>query len=369
MEEIIEPHNTEQIAESAPVRSLVDGPPPEQTFDPYNLEHYRSPRANELLKLVQPYKKFEQTDMYMIAGVFLIGFVFALVLSNYYKAKNQKINQINAQFQGLKGEYELVQKRLGRYIQWKYRVKLAEKIYYILLLSLAFLFYKSPSLLSYTFTEIPQYSIPFFTLSIISFHLVSLYLDKKEKDQEKRHKKLKDQLKDTKRLLISHMDPIMIQTVKEIVRKDMRREIEQMKNSDQGCSVKCKLINEMLKKDLGRNKVIVNEFIQFKWCDTCQNAQPGAVQVCHAGCGQKVFKRCLPLMKDYGEMDQDISKMKAEIADITNASLKFSEFQKAKKELEYEESKKMSQTYSMLNTGSNLNEKSSAPAGRTSGRL
>jgi hypothetical protein len=44
----------------------------------------------------------------MILGVFLIGFVFALVLSNYYKAKNHKINQINAQFQGLKGEYEQV---------------------------------------------------------------------------------------------------------------------------------------------------------------------------------------------------------------------------------------------------------------------
>lgn len=34
-----------------------------------------------------------------------------------------------------------------------------------------------------------------------------------------------------------------------------------MRNSDEGCSHKCKLMNEMMKKDLGRNKVIVNEFI------------------------------------------------------------------------------------------------------------
>ena len=71
-------------------------------------------------------------------------------------------------------------------------MKFFEKIYYIMLLALAFLFYKSPSLMNYTFTEIPQYSIPFFTITIMMFHLAGLYLDKKEKDQEKRHKKLKD---------------------------------------------------------------------------------------------------------------------------------------------------------------------------------
>jgi len=32
--------------------------------------------------------------------------------------------------------------------------------------------------------------------------------------------------------------------------------------------------------------------------------------VCHAGCGQKVFKRCLPLMKEFGEMESEIAKLK-----------------------------------------------------------
>jgi hypothetical protein len=115
---------------------------------------------------------------------------------------------------------------MGSYMTWKYRVKFAEKVYYIGLLSLGFMFYKSPSLLNYTFVEIPHFSIPFFAASILAFHLVTLYLDRKEKDVEHKHKKLKDQLKDTKRLLISHMDPLMVQTVKEIIRKDMRKEIE-----------------------------------------------------------------------------------------------------------------------------------------------
>jgi hypothetical protein len=103
-----------------------------------------------------------------------------------------------------------VQKRLGTYIRWKYRVKIAEKVFYVLLLSLGFMFYKSPALIAYTFTEIPQYSIPLFTILVMFFNLSTMWLDKKEKDQEKRHLKLKEQLKDTKRLLLSHMDPVMV---------------------------------------------------------------------------------------------------------------------------------------------------------------
>ena len=163
--------------------------------------------------------------------------------------------------------------------------------------------------------------------------------------------KLKEQLKDTKRLLLSHMDPIMVQTVKELVRKDMRREIEAMKNSDEGCSQKCRLMNDMFRKDLGRNKVIVNEVTGFKWCEVCQKQQPAAAtqqQVCMAGCGQKIYNRCLPLVREYGEMESEIRLLKHQIQEITEASMKFSEFQKAKKQIEYEEMKQKSQTYSII---------------------
>lgn len=74
----------------------------------------------------------------------------------------------------------------------------------------------------------------------------------------------------------------------------------------------------MLKKDLGRNKVVVNELINFKWCDSCQNVkEPGAVQsICQTGCGLRLFSKCLPLMKEYGEMESEIEDLKRKINDI-----------------------------------------------------
>ena len=99
----------------------------------------------------------------------------------------------------------------------------------------------------------------------------------------------------------------------------MRKEIEAMKSSDDGCSQKCKLINEMLTKDVSRNRNVVNEVIQFKWCDTCLSGkQPGAVNaICQSGCGQKIYSKCIPLMADYGEMEKEIQKLRDKIADIT----------------------------------------------------
>jgi hypothetical protein len=82
----------------------------------------------------------------------------------------------------------------------------------------------------------------------------------------------------------------------------------------------------MLTKDLDRNKHIVQELITFKFCDTCKNPQPGAVTVCHAGCGQKVFKKCLPLMREYGEREAEIQRLKSEIGEIASQTLKFTEY-------------------------------------------
>lgn len=44
-------------------------------------------------------------------------------------------------------------------------------------------------------------------------------------------------------MLVSQMDPALVECVKDIVKNDMKQEIDQMKNSDEGCSVKCRLIN------------------------------------------------------------------------------------------------------------------------------
>jgi polyhydroxyalkanoate synthesis regulator protein len=86
------------------------------------------------------------------------------------------------------------------------------------------------------FREVPHISIPFFSASIIIFHMLSLYFEKQEQTHMKKQKKLKDQLKSAKRMLVSNMDPLMVEVVKEIVREDMKQEIAQMRNSDEGCS-------------------------------------------------------------------------------------------------------------------------------------
>jgi len=49
----------------------------------------------------------------------------------------------------------------------------------------------------------------------------------------------------------------------------MKNEIEEMKNSDEGCSAKCKLMKIIADKDLERNKKIVEKMLSFTWCDTC----------------------------------------------------------------------------------------------------
>ena len=148
-------------------------------------------------------------------------------------------------------------------------MKFAEKIYYVFLLALGFLLYKSPALLALTFNKNPHITIPVFSALVIIFHLANAYLEKQEQSAIRKHAKIKDKLKDTKRHLISEIDPVLVATVKEIVKNDMRKEIEAMKSSDDGCSQKCKLINEMLTKDVARNRDVVNEVIQFKWCEIC----------------------------------------------------------------------------------------------------
>jgi hypothetical protein len=171
------------------------------------------------------YKRFEMVDLIIIFGVFFTGFIFSMVLTNYYRAKREKLEEINKQFKGLKGDYEQAQVNLENIFKWKYRAKIMEKMYYILLMSLAFICYKSPSLFTYFFSEIPQLSIPLLCFSFFGFNFLTMWLDKRSKDQDKKNKKLRDKLKDAKRNLISHMDPLVVETLKEIVKKDLKHEI------------------------------------------------------------------------------------------------------------------------------------------------
>lgn len=44
------------------------------------------------------YRRYDVSDIYLLLGVFLVGFVFCAVLSNFYKIKREKIEQINQKF-------------------------------------------------------------------------------------------------------------------------------------------------------------------------------------------------------------------------------------------------------------------------------
>jgi len=74
------------------------------------------------------------------------------------------------------------------------------------------------------------------------------------------------------------MDPLVLEALREIVRSDMKDEIEEQRNSDLGCSQKCRLKKMITDKELNRNEDIVKAMVEFEWCDVCTVGQePGAV--------------------------------------------------------------------------------------------
>ena len=292
-------------------------------------------------------RTFGWTDLLLILGVFVVGFIFAMVLNSYGRMKKEKIDEISRKFQGLKGEYESMQSRMHTTVKWRYRVKLIEKIYYIALLSLGFLVYKSPAILSWLLYDYPHISITFFSLSIIGFSLAGFMLDKQSRKSEVLARKLKEKLKDTKKLLISQMDPALVEAVKDIVRADMKDELQKMRDSEEGCSQKCQMTVRMHKLDVERNEVLVKELIEFHWCDQCMKGQPGAVHICQSGCGPKIFAKLLPHMKEFGRVGERILAIKADIEELSKRSIKFKDYQKAKKELDLDALKHQPHTHKL----------------------
>ena len=125
-------------------------------------------------------------------------------------------------------------------------------------------------------------------------------------------------------MLISQMDPNLVDAVKEIIKADMREDIERMRDSDQGCSKKCRLSIEMQKMDVERNELLVKELIEFKWCDQCKkglvtSGQPNPekqMPQCQMNCGPRIFGRLVPHMKEYGRVGQKILELKMQIEEL-----------------------------------------------------
>ena len=88
-------------------------------------------------------------------------------------------------------------------IKWRYRIKFLEKVYFIILLALGFIAYKSPPVIAFLLYDQPHISISIFALSVIGFSLANYLLEKRAIKSENQVKNLKDKLKDAKRMLIS----------------------------------------------------------------------------------------------------------------------------------------------------------------------
>lgn len=67
---------------------------------------------------------------------------------------------------------------------------------------------------------------------MLGFSLANYWLEKRANKSEQLVKKLKDKLKDAKRMLISQMDPTLVEAVKEIIKADMQDEINRLRDSD-----------------------------------------------------------------------------------------------------------------------------------------
>ena len=220
------------------------------------------------------------------------------------------------------------------YEVWKYRVKLIEKVVWIAILIFGFIFYRSPAMLHFMFIENGFYSICGVTSVIIFFTQLGWYYEQKLDTWTKKMAKLKAEQKDIKMQLLTQMDPLVVETLRSIVRKDMKAELQEMQNSDLGCSQKCQLMKKIADKEYTRNNRIVAEMMEFPWCDICSVSEPGAVSsgLCKKGCGQKLVQKCIPHMSKFGQEDHEIAEIQAELDRCNEKILTFQEYRKHKKE-------------------------------------
>lgn len=166
-----------------------------------------------------------------------------------------------------------------------YRVWWVEKLFYVALVLTCCLFYKSDAFWRFILVTNGIRCLLTVIVIFIVFSLTNWYLEDKHNTAKEKVIELRKSQKDVKLQLLSQMDPIVVETLREIVRSDMRAELDYMKNSDEGCSQKCILMKLILEREYSRNEVIVNAMRDFEWCDICsQNIQ----ETCKQACGQRL---------------------------------------------------------------------------------
>ena len=167
-----------------------------------------------------------------------------------------------------------------------------KKFLSVIVLCVGFWCYRTPAMLYYFVSEIPQYSITIPCVTFLGLHWFEGRYAKSLTKLEKKKAKLTEQMKDTEKLLIDRLDPQIYKTLKKIVMKEEKAKFELMKLHEMGCSEKCRIKNYALDLDSKRNEKIVKELLTFKWCNDCaEEGQPGAVKAarCKEGCGRRVM--------------------------------------------------------------------------------
>jgi hypothetical protein len=76
---------------------------------------------------------------------------------------------------------------------------------------------------------------------------------RKIKSLEKKKGDLKEVLKDTEKLLTEQLDPELYRSLKSIIKREMKEELESMRNDSAGCTDKCKVRNKLAECELDRN--------------------------------------------------------------------------------------------------------------------
>ena len=254
-------------------------------------------------------KRYGFSDFLLLLSLFVMGFLLSYSIQAFRADQKTKLDTFLQQYEGQRGEYERAAYKAQMYQKWKYRVKIAEKYYYVFLIVMGFVFYKSPSLTHTIIMDNAHLSIPLVSLSIIAFIHTGSYFEKREQKCASRATDLKRREKDIKMQLLTQLDPLVVETLREIVRNDMKLEIEDTRNHDRGCTKKCQLQRRISEKELNRNQKIVDALLAFEWCDVCSILQSGAVQTtnfCTSGCGQKFVRACAPLMRSYGREQDEL---------------------------------------------------------------
>lgn len=149
--------------------------------------------------------------------------------------------------------------------------------------------------MNYLFVENGFFVLPAIVFLVGVIRMGGAYYMELYTKSKKSLREIKMNEKEEKRSLISKMDPVVVETLREIVMADMKKEFEEMRNSDQGCSQKCMMIKSIADKDLERHKAVVKKLFDFEWCDFCSGGGPDAASVqsngkcpkpmCMKGCG------------------------------------------------------------------------------------